>query len=216
MLVYKTCCPQKKPLHSPCRMLIAPRGSPLPPRTGPQGIHASLSLVPQGPAWLSVLVLWNVAHRFKFSPLFLPHCLSPPPPPSCPLFLLPLSPPWLTVPPFPMCSAIFICCWLYLEKLFAEISLSIRWKRTLVFVLARSLEAPLPWAHLSPGLSLRLPGPPRPCSETGPYETCVTTWLAFTPGVWPFWCSLHFCFTPTVSNRRSVALDVCPLTFCIS
>lgn len=208
----KPCCPQKKPQHSPYRMLIASLWLSTPSEGRAAGEPC---LVPRGPVWLSVLVLRNVADRFKFSPFFLPHRLSPPPPPSCPLFPLPSVFSLAHGASFPCVLGDLCLLLIIFGKIICRNQLEHKMKENTGVCFSPISGGTSPLGPPRPILSLRLPGPPRPCRETRPSEPCVTTWLAFTPGVWPFWCSLHFCFILTVSTR-SVALDFCALTFCIS
>ena len=82
----KPCCPQKKPQHSPCRMLIAPLWLSTPSEDRAAGEPCLPE--PRSPGPCLVVCPGARKRRFKFSPFFLPHRLSPPPP-SCPPFPLP-------------------------------------------------------------------------------------------------------------------------------
>lgn len=200
-------------------MLIASLWLSLPLRAGPQS-HASEPCSP-GPCVVVCPGAQSVADRFKFSPFFPSSPLLPPPPP----LFLPSSPKLSS----PSTSSLFsvahgasfpcvlgdLCLLLIVFGKIICNQLEHKMKdNTEAFVLAPSLEAPLPWAHPSPFWAWGCLDHPGRAVKTRPSETCVTAWLAFTPGVWPFWCSFTS-VSLTISNKIC-GLKFCSLTFCIS
>lgn len=205
MLLIKPCSAQKESQYSLWRMPIAALwlfpGALRSPRTEHRDCSDLLSFTPQCMACLSVLVLRGSAPSYQFFSSFFFPSRSPPSASSL-----------LAHGAFFPCVLGDLCLLLIVPgKLFAEISASVRWK----CLPPENGGICFSWA---PRGSSR-PGLPRPNAELEADWTTQATqprWQVHVrPGLpafllyqeWSLWRSLHFWFTLTVSNRRSVAFD---------